>query len=356
MTVGPFAERPALRAAPDLFSPPRPPLIHPRTFQLPMSRFRSLLNPLNPKQLSLLAFGRNFLHHVCSQLSRGDWLSHSNQIFWGDLSTPESCEERWRSLVAVFLVFATALWSAAAWSALVLWSYYRERVRQARKGAIELIANGHRKSLSSTSSSSPSAPHSHHLSTNVRRRSSSLSLSLSAAAGGTSSNRKGQRILLLPLDSSMMGGPTTPPALPALELTPPTPTSPTGKGGPTSAPPNSFPPPLPSSSRVSLPSPQASSSHHNHHRHHHHHNKQGVDGGGGSTRGGGTKRRLTYPSSRESQSGVIVYAPVLISEEEAKRMGGREGFWRSCSSASSPSSQQSPSSPADVVDQDGEEL
>jgi hypothetical protein len=289
---------------------------------------------------------------VCAQLTRGDWLVRSNQLLWGDLSTPESCEERWKSLVTALLFLVTVLWSGAVWSSFVLWSYYRDRARHGRKGGIELMLasrdhhnnhhhhsarNHHDSDAALSSSSSPGAPHSHHLS-NTRHRSASLSSksSMTAGAVATSGGRRSHRVVLLPLDiPDKMGVSTTPPsAPPALEFTPATPTSPTQ---PTPAPPRQSSPP-PNSHQHSRP--------HHHHRDHRH-DKQGGGGGGSGGGGTGTKRRLTYPASRESQSGVIVYAPVMISEEEARRMGAREGVWRSCPSPSplpSPSASSSSSS------------
>ena len=218
-------------------------------------------------------------HAVCEHLSRGDALG----IVYSPGSGLEACEEKWSYGIApVLLLLAAIALFFRSKTAHYIYNYYR---RAAFDGRI---------SLESPSIVTPTLHHPTYSSIPMKGRSnttsstSSTSSSLSSGRHSRSSSastvRPGtaSRIMLLPIDFKTSSSPSQKAAFPILQVTPPTPSS-----------------LVPSSSLSECPDTPKLSSTHN-------------------------PPEKTRTGSRSNHGNVIVYAPILMSVEEAHQLGGRE--------------------------------
>lgn len=286
-------------------------------------------------------------HAVCEHLSRND--------AWGLVSSPgsglELCEDRWNYGTAPLLLISSAIaLFLRCKSAIFIYSYYHQMVVASQKGRISLEdlesdsphptsmhhhnllhqqhhSNTSNSSLSSAATATGSSHHhnhhhhqhhqkhphhSHHndsCSSSTRPRTNTASTSSSSSKHSHSHSRSSSsstvrpfrsattasRIMLLPADYNNKN---TSGISPALHVTPPSPCMPPSNSSSESldtikAGPLSSSPPTPSfySSSSSLLS---------------------------------RKRAMSHDSASNPYNHVIVYAPVLMSIEEAQQLGGRE--------------------------------
>ena len=221
----------------------------------------------------------NLGHAVCEHLSRGDALG----IVASPGSGLEMCEEKWSYGIAplLLLISGIALFIRTK-SALFIWAYYREAQGDGR------ICLESPESSPRHSHEHQQSPHHHHSSS--RSRSGRHSRSSSASTVRPHSGQPAARIMLLPTDYDHSLRTPTLNIIPASPLL-----------GSVNSSTESF-------ETIKVAAQDSSDAH--------------------------RKRSYSHGSERDHKERVVVYAPVLMSIDEAQKLGGREAVIASALSSS----------------------